>query len=144
MGKRDKTRKKSGRIPVDGAGEEMRHNPFAAAFGRDPDEVPPEPDAGAGEASTGVEASDLSDLSGLGRVRLRRERKGRGGKTVTLVEGLESLGDEAREALAVELRRGLGCGSTVEGETIVLQGDQQERAEQWLRKRGLGDVARAN
>jgi len=77
-----------------------------------------------------------------GRVLLRRETKGRGGKTVTVVEFRESrIADP--EATARELRRGLGCGARVEGERLILQGDQVERAAEWFVARG-GRAVRGN
>lgn len=74
-----------------------------------------------------------------GKLVLRRERKGRGGKTVTVLTG-NDLPSGALEPLARELRRGLGCGSRVEGQTIVLQGDIADRACEWLRERGAKNV----
>jgi len=63
---------------------------------------------------------------GDGIVRLSRESKGRGGKTVTVVRGL----DEDASALA-ELGRRLrtlcGTGGTVKDGVIELQGDHCER-----------------
>jgi translation initiation factor 1 len=75
------------------------------------------------------------DLSNAGKIVLRRERKGRGGKTVTLVTGL-TLSAPRLELLARALRKSLGCGSTVEQGAIVLQGDIIVRAQQWLLKHG--------
>jgi translation initiation factor 1 len=63
------------------------------------------------------------------KVIVRKERKGRGGKTVTLVEGVLP---HAREQLAAEMKRALGCGARIEGESIVLQGDLVERAKAFL------------
>jgi translation initiation factor 1 len=78
-------------------------------------------------------------LSRAGKVVLRRERKGRGGKTATVVAGL-GLPARDLERVARELKRGLGCGATVEGDTIVLQGDQVPRAGPWLVARGVGRI----
>lgn len=75
------------------------------------------------------------------RLRVRHERKGRGGKIVTLVEGLEPLGADAREDLARRLRKALGCGAVVEGETVVVQGDQRPRVAEWLTDAGAKRVA---
>jgi translation initiation factor 1 len=74
-----------------------------------------------------------------GKVVVRRERKGRGGKTVTVVEGL-GLEDEVLEAYARELKRALGCGALVEGAVIVLQGAHEERARAYLEERGAERV----
>ena len=39
-----------------------------------------------------------------------------------------------------ELKRSLGCGGTVEGNAIVVQGDQRERVRKWLEAKGVGKV----
>jgi translation initiation factor 1 len=75
------------------------------------------------------------DLARCGKIVLRRERKGRGGKTATVVAGL-GLPARALDALARDLRRALGCGAVVEDDTIVLQGDLVARVEPWLSARG--------
>lgn len=74
---------------------------------------------------------------------LRRERKGRKGKTVTLLEGLV-LSGKGLEDLARRLRRDLGCGSHVEGGVVVLQGDQVERAFAWLKREGFSNLVKGN
>lgn len=71
-----------------------------------------------------------------GYVRLARDRKGRGGKTVTVITGLP--GDAAALAqLAQELRRFCGAGGTVKGAAIELQGEHRERLEAYLKGRGF-------
>lgn len=75
-----------------------------------------------------------------GKVVLRRERKGRGGRTVTLVEGLG--GDLEQQARA--LRKSLGCGARVEGGQVVVQGDVGDRIEAWLRAQGVTRIVRGN
>ena len=62
-----------------------------------------------------------------GIVRLRIERKGRGGKSVTLVEGLPA--DEALlKNLAKELKRVCGSGGSVKDGVIEIQGDVRDTA----------------
>ncbi len=70
-----------------------------------------------------------------GRVVLRREKKGRGGKTVTTLTH-HGLDPAAAKALAKRLRKSLGCGASVEGDSIVLQGDQRDRAAELLEGEG--------
>lgn len=67
---------------------------------------------------------------------VRRTSAGRGGKTVTLVERL-SLPPERLDEVARELKKALGCGASVEGDVVVLQGDQAERARAFVLERGL-------
>jgi translation initiation factor 1 len=73
------------------------------------------------------------------RAHVRLERKGRGGKEVTVVERLELAAPEA-EALARELKQALGCGGVVEGGALVFQGDQRQRLADLLRVRGVRKV----
>jgi translation initiation factor 1 len=81
------------------------------------------------------------DLASQGKLVVRRERKGRGGKTVTLVQGLAPRPAEI-EALARALRKALGIGSTAEDGEVVLQGDVADRAAAWLQAHGAKKVVR--
>jgi translation initiation factor 1 len=65
------------------------------------------------------------------KISVRTERKGRGGKTVTIVEGLHQTEPELQR-MAKMMRKGLGCGASIEGGCIVLQGNQVDRATRWL------------
>jgi translation initiation factor 1 len=70
---------------------------------------------------------------------VRLERKGRRGKTVTIVEKL-ALGPGDLEPWLSELKRALGCGGAVEGNALVLQGDLRERVRALLEARGVRKV----
>lgn len=70
---------------------------------------------------------------------VRRERKGHGGKTVTRIEGLRGTATEL-EAIAKELKRALGCGATVDGNDVLVQGDQSDRVVTLLQARGANKV----
>ncbi len=67
-----------------------------------------------------------------GVVRVFRETAGRGGKTVTVVRGLE--GDLA--SVASELKRHCGSGGAVKGGAIEIQGDHREKIVARLRASG--------
>ncbi len=71
-----------------------------------------------------------------GPVRVSRESKGRGGKTVTLVRGL-ALEPAALEALGKRLRSAMGAGGTVKDGVLEVQGDHAERVVAWLQAEGL-------
>ena len=60
--------------------------------------------------------------AGDGVARVRRETKGRGGKTVSVVTGVPLGGDELK-GLAGELKRRCGTGGTLKDGTIEIQGD---------------------
>ena len=70
-----------------------------------------------------------------GVVRLLRDRKGRGGKTVTLVAGL-SGSPEKLAVLASELKRACGTGGTLRGDLIEMHGDIRDRLKTELERRG--------
>lgn len=78
-----------------------------------------------------------------GRLLVRREKKGRGGKAVTVIEGLRAEPAEL-ESLARRLRKDLGCGSHVEAPHVVLHGAQTDRARAWLLARGATKVIVGN
>lgn len=70
-----------------------------------------------------------------GIVRIARDRKGRGGKTVTVISGLPE--DEiALSALAQTLKRACGSGGTSKDGLIEIQGDHRERLAAKLRALG--------
>jgi translation initiation factor 1 len=56
------------------------------------------------------------------RVIVRLDRKQRGGKSVTVVEGL-ILPMKEREALLKRLKAGLGTGGTIKEQSLEIQGD---------------------
>lgn len=74
--------------------------------------------------------------AGDGRVRVAREKAGRGGKTVTVVRGLP-LPAADLAALGKRLRSACGTGGTVRDGMLELQGDHAERVTAWLRAEGF-------
>lgn len=81
------------------------------------------------------EAEDPAGAAARGPVRVRVERAGRRGKTVTLVEGL-ALDGAGLEDLLRTLKRECGCGGSLEGTALAIQGDQRDRIAAALRDRG--------
>lgn len=74
------------------------------------------------------------------RAVVRMERKGRGGKEVTVIEKLE-LGDKELGEWCRALKAALGCGGAVDGDTIVLQGDLRQRVPAILTAKGVAKVS---
>ena len=72
---------------------------------------------------------------GDGIVRIRRETKGRGGKAVTVVEGIP-LAEAELKALAKALKQRCGVGGSVKSHTIEIQGDQRDLLKKELEGRG--------
>jgi translation initiation factor 1 len=67
---------------------------------------------------------------------VRRECKGRGGKTVTVVAGAPG-DDGALKALAGELKKRCGSGGTVKDGAIEIQGDFCDLVVAELARRGF-------
>jgi translation initiation factor 1 len=67
--------------------------------------------------------------------KLRMEKKGRGGKMVTVVDGLPNNADFLKE-LSQELKRACGTGGAVKDGTIELQGEFRDRLRELLAKKG--------
>jgi len=125
MSKRDRRA-----IPADEPAQPF-HNPFgglAERLGITP-APPTRPAAGSPAVPAGAPA----------RAVVRLERKGRGGKEVTVVEKLD-LPPAALAAWLRDLKHALGCGGAVEGGALALQGDLRERVKTLLESRGVRKV----
>lgn len=64
------------------------------------------------------------------------EKKGRGGKVATIVEGFECSDDEVDE-IARDLRKRLGTGGSARGGEILIQGDRRDDVAAILRSKGF-------
>ncbi len=64
------------------------------------------------------------------------EKKGRGGKTATIVEGFEISDDEVDE-IARTLRKRLGTGGSARGGEILIQGDRKTDVVRMLKEMGV-------
>jgi translation initiation factor 1 len=72
---------------------------------------------------------------GDGTVRVSCETKGRGGKAVTLIRGLD-LEPQALATLGKQLRAACGAGGAVKGGVIEVQGDHRSRVTDLLKQQG--------
>jgi len=68
--------------------------------------------------------------------KLRMEKKGRGGKTVTVVAGLPNNAAFLKD-LSQELKRACGTGGAVQDGAVELQGDLRDRVRDVLQKKGF-------
>jgi translation initiation factor 1 len=114
--------------------------PFNAAFERLRARLPAG-DLPPGPAAPEPERAPPPAAPAPARAVVRLERKGRGGKEATVIEQL-ALPAAGLADWLLELKRTLGCGGSVEGDALVLQGDQRERAAAWLERRGVRRVIR--
>lgn len=64
------------------------------------------------------------------------DRKGRSGKTATIIEGF-TIADEEVERLAAELKKRLGTGGSSRGGEILIQGDRRTQILDFLKEKGF-------
>lgn len=125
------------KLPTDG-GQSLGQNPFAALSGAGLPSAPkPAPSPG-GPASSAAPKS--APAKSRGRVDIRRETGGRGGKTVTVVDGFVGIGLPEKEQLAKKMRAACGCGGTVKDGAIEIQGDQRDKIAEILSAAGFRPV----
>ena len=79
---------------------------------------------------------DRPAATGDGIVRLHRETKGRGGKAVTLIRGLDLPEQELRK-LTRALKQKCGVGGALKNDHIEIQGDQRQKLLAELEVRGF-------
>ena len=69
------------------------------------------------------------------KIKIRLDKKHRGGKTVTLIENFIGTTND-KEALGKKLKTSCGTGGSVKAGEILVQGDNREKVLQWLLKNG--------
>ncbi|ARR50998.1 stress response translation initiation inhibitor YciH [Photobacterium damselae subsp. damselae] len=72
---------------------------------------------------------------GDGIVRIQRQTKGRKGKGVCVVTGLD-VEDTQLKLIAAELKKVCGCGGSVKDGAIEIQGDKRDVIKTALEKKG--------
>ncbi|HEY7885105.1 MAG TPA: stress response translation initiation inhibitor YciH [Cellvibrionaceae bacterium] len=74
-------------------------------------------------------------IPGDGVVRIHRESKGRGGKTVTVITGLPLTESELKK-LGKQLKQLCGTGGAVKEDTIEIQGEHRDKLKSALEALG--------
>lgn len=69
-------------------------------------------------------------------LKVRLDKKQRGGKTVTLIEGLQ-MSDQKLEDMSRQLKTHCGGGGSAKNREIIIQGDHRDKIVQWLIKKGF-------
>jgi translation initiation factor 1 len=131
----------------------MTKKPRTVVFSTDHHDGPPSPFAALGALASGQPkaqpapsaappaqppkdpAAAVPALQGNTPVRVGRERKGRGGKTVSIISGVMSR-EPGQEALLKLLKGKLGTGGTLEDGAIIIQGDHRQRIVEILNELG--------
>jgi translation initiation factor 1 len=121
------------RVPTDGGANPLASNPFAALSSAGLPQAAPLP--------APVQSEKVAKVSkNRGRVEVRRETAGRGGKTVTSVSGFTGIGLPEKESLAKQMQRACGTGGTVKDGRIEIQGDHREKIAAILTEAGFRPV----
>jgi translation initiation factor 1 len=119
------------KVSTDGGGG-LAQNPFAALNLSGLKSAP--------AASTAPPPKPGPAAKNRGRVDITREKGGRGGKTVTIVDGFMGIGLPEKEQLVKKMRGACGCGGTVKDGRIEIQGDQREVVARILTEAGFRPV----
>jgi translation initiation factor 1 len=85
--------------------------------------------------SCNCDARKRETVQGDGVVRMRRETKGRGGKTVVVITGLP-LNHDQLKTLLTDLKRRCGTGGTIKDGALEIQGEHLDLLRTELVKRG--------
>ncbi len=96
-------------------------------YSTDGGRIRPQPD----ERHASGEPAKKSD----GVVRIMRDRKQRGGKTVTVITGIP-VSEEALTQIGQQLKKLCGSGGTVKDGTIEIQGDHRDKIQAKLTELG--------
>ena len=132
----------SGKIPTDGGGS-LGQNPFGALSSAG---LPVAPKVVLDQANAATKSGSnrsnptTPEPKNRGRVDIKRETGGRGGKTVTVVSGFVGIGLPEKEQLSKKMRAACGCGGTVKDGQIEIQGDQRETVARILVEAGFRPV----
>lgn len=92
------------------------------------------PDCGQPVGACTCKQNQIPEGDGIARV--RRETKGRGGKTVTTITGVPLAADPLKD-LASALKKRCGCGGGLKDGVIEIQGDHVDLLLDELTKRGF-------
>ena len=109
----------------------MKSSSTALVYSTESGRMCPECRQAIGQCACKAKAAPAGD----GVVRVSRQTKGRGGKSVTLVKGL-ALDDAALALLGKQLRAACGSGGTVKDGVIEVQGDHCDRVMEVLAQQG--------
>ncbi|MDC8831539.1 stress response translation initiation inhibitor YciH [Alteromonas gilva] len=79
---------------------------------------------------------DTRSVNKDGIARILRETKGRKGKGVSIITGLDQSNDQLK-GLCTTLKKKCGCGGAVKQGTIELQTDLRDKIQQLLAEQGI-------
>ena len=83
------------------------------------------------------EKNTKDNLKKISKINISKQKKGKKGKTITLIKGLGIRNEKEVKELLKKLKVFCGTGGTVIGEDIQLQGDMVDKAFEFLRNNGF-------
>jgi len=94
------------------------------------------PDCGFPEKECRCRTKKISKIiSDDGTIRIRKEKKGRNGKEVTIIQGI-SLSEQAVQSIVSDIKKKVGTGGTVKDDIIEIQGDRVKFIAEYFIKLG--------
>ena len=129
--------RKKERLPTESV-EEFGSNPFDGLVSEGLNSQPTNPSS---VASSKIKVSSSDKLGKGERLEVRREKSGRGGKTVTTIKGFPSrISQDDFKRMLKGLKSRLGTGGGWRGNQMEIQGDQREVTCEWLTALGFRPV----
>jgi len=129
--------RKKERLPTESV-EEFGSNPFDVLVSEGLNSLPTNPSS---LASPKVKVSSSDKLGKGERLEVRREKSGRGGKTVTTIKGFPSrISQDDFKRMLKGLKSRLGTGGGWRDNQMEIQGDQREVICEWLSALGFRPV----
>ena len=86
------------------------------------------------------EIAKVDSLNKRSKINISKQRKGKKGKTVTLIRGLEKEDEILLKELIKKIKVFCGTGGTLIDRNIQLQGDMVSKSVEFLRKEGFHNL----
>ena len=77
------------------------------------------------------------DSRNISKINILKQKKGKKGKTITLIKGLAIRNETEAKELLKKMKVYCGTGGTLIGEDIQLQGDMVKKSKEVLRQEGF-------
>ena len=88
------------------------------------------------------ESTIPSNIFSDDRIRVWLDRKSKGGKEATIIEGITSNSEQLKQ-LATFIKTTCGVGGSAKDGRIIIQGNQRDKIIELLKKKGYKDVKKA-
>ncbi len=86
------------------------------------------------------ETAKVDTFNRRSKINISKQKKGKKGKTVTLIKGLETDDEVLLKKLLKKIKVFCGTGGTLSDKNILLQGDMVSKSIEFLRKEGFHNL----